>query len=908
MRRKGFWAILLAFYIISGLFAVDLRAADLDAYSLVAENEHLILYLNYDTTEVAVQEKDSGIIWYSNPPGRDKEEKVARGSDKDVLNAQFSLSYYLPGNRQMFMNNYSDSILFNQYEINLIENGVSIDYVVGQEWKKEDLIPLIIEQKSMEEKVLKNLPVEEQEFLLSQYHLFGLEPLGPEGRKLDIYNFDEDGVLGNYAFTTPLEEMRERDFERLVLHFLGIYVNNRNDLASIADLKAEDLNYLKDKQVYVQKRTIRAWDRDNIFLAFQNSGYSPEELAKDYQELNLEPPVPNQRVFHVTIDYLLDGKDFLVRVPLDKVTYPEKVLVAGKSSMETYPLYSLDILPYFGAAGSDAEGYIFVPDGSGALIYLNNGRLDAKPYGKNLYGLDYALQPRERIPEITEQLHIPVYGLKNGDKAFLAIIEEGDAFANIKADIAGRTSSYNTVQASFITMQRTELVFGYEWEETKMSLFQSRLPEGNIQIRYSFLNGEKANYVGMAHRYQEYLVGKYKLSPLEERENIPFMLELLTSIHETKPVLGIPRRLTKAVTNFQQVKEIIEELDKEGIKDLKLRLTGWLAGGEHHYLPRKLRLEKTAGTEKDFKDLLTFLEAKGIEVYPDLSFYNIYKTNLWNDFLNRRYAARFLNRKIASIPDYNLATKQEKFKGGRLLLSSKFLSSFVDNFLKEYSKYNIGALSLRHLGQQLNSDYRTNPAKNIDRQQSLNNVVNVLKKLKEEQEVKLLVEGGNAYTLPYVDQVVKTPLYSTGANIIDKGIPFLPIVLHGYIDYSGQPLNMLYNQYSLLKSMETGAIPYYRGIYSESSAVKRTVFENEYALNYRQWLPEAAELYQALNELLKETYNQRIIDHMELADNVFKTVYANGKAVIVNYNQEAVMVEGVEVKGEDFKVIQEDLQ
>ena len=32
-------------------FAVDLRAADLDAYSLVAENEHLILYLNYDTTE-----------------------------------------------------------------------------------------------------------------------------------------------------------------------------------------------------------------------------------------------------------------------------------------------------------------------------------------------------------------------------------------------------------------------------------------------------------------------------------------------------------------------------------------------------------------------------------------------------------------------------------------------------------------------------------------------------------------------------------------------------------------------------------------------------------------------------------------------------------------------------------------
>ena len=460
MRRKRFWTILLALLFIYGFISIQFMAAELNGYKKVTENEYLVLYLNYDTTELAVQVKESGDIWFSNPPGREKDEKVARGSDKDALNAQFSLSYYLPGNRQMFMNNYSDSVQYRQFEIKAIDNGVSIDYVVGQEWKKEDYIPLIIDKKSMEEKVLKNLSAEEQEFLLSQYHLFTLEPLEPADKRIDIYNFDEEQVLGSYNFATPLEEMRERDMERLILHFLGIYVNNRDDLESIADISAEDLNYLKDNPVYVQKRTIRAWDRDNIFLAFQNSGYTPEELAKDYQKLNLEPPKANERVFHITIEYFLDDRDFLVRVPLDKVKYPEDVVVAGKGSVETYPLYSLDILPYFGAAGTDAEGYIFVPDGSGALIYLNNGRLDAKPYGKNLYGLDYALRPRERISEITEQLHIPVYGLKNGNKAFLAIIEEGDAYAIIKADIAGRTSSYNTVNGSFITMQRTELVFG----------------------------------------------------------------------------------------------------------------------------------------------------------------------------------------------------------------------------------------------------------------------------------------------------------------------------------------------------------------------------------------------------------------------------------------------------------------
>jgi len=905
MRRKRFWTILLALLFIYGFISIQFMAAELNGYKKVTENEYLVLYLNYDTTELAVQVKESGDIWFSNPPGREKDEKVARGSDKDALNAQFSLSYYLPGNRQMFMNNYSDSVQYRQFEIKAIDNGVSIDYVVGQEWKKEDYIPLIIDKKSMEEKVLKNLSAEEQEFLLSQYHLFTLEPLEPADKSIDIYNFDEEQVLGSYNFATPLEEMRERDMERLILHFLGIYVNNRDDLESIADISAEDLNYLKDNPVYVQKRTIRAWDRDNIFLAFQNSGYTPEELAKDYQKLNLEPPKANERVFHITIEYFLDDRDFLVRVPLDKVKYPEDVVVAGKGSVETYPLYSLDILPYFGAAGTDAEGYIFVPDGSGALIYLNNGRLDAKPYGKNLYGLDYALRPRERISEITEQLHIPVYGLKNGNKAFLAIIEEGDAYAIIKADIAGRTSSYNTVNGSFITMQRTELVFGYEWEETKMSLFQSRLPEGNIQIRYSFLNDEKANYVGMAHRYQEYLVRKYKLSPLEKRENLPFMLEVVTSIHETRPVLGIPKRLAKPVTTFRQVKEIIEDLEQEGVKGIKLRLTGWLAGGEHHYFPRSIRLEDVAGSKEEFRTLLTYLNEKDIVLFPDVSFSNIYKTNIWNDFLNRRYAARFLNRKIASIPDYNIATGQEKFKGGRLVVSSKYLSPLMDSFLDKYNQYEIDGLSLKYMGQQLNSDYRTNPTVTIDRQQSLNSITNLLKKLKEQHELKLLVEGGNAYTLPYVEQLVKVPLFSSGLTIIDKGIPFLPIVLHGYIDYSGQPLNILHNQYSLLKSIETGAIPYYRGIYSASDAVKRTVFENEYSLNYQQWLPEAAELYQTLNGCLKDTYNQRIIAHRELMENVFITIYSNGKAVIVNYNKEAISIDGIEIKGEGFKVIEE---
>ena len=170
-------------------------------------------------------------------------------------------------------------------------------------------------------------------------------------------------------------------------------------------------------------------------------------------------------------------------------------------------------------------------------------------------------------------------------------------------------------------MQRTELVFGYEWEETKMSLFQSRLPEGNIQIRYSFLNDEKANYVGTAHRYQEYLVRKYKLSPVRKRENLPFMLEVVTSIHETRPVLGIPKRLAKPVTTFRQAKEIIEDLEQEGVRGIKLRLTGWLAGGRASLFPRSNQARGCSRFKrKNLGTLLTYLNEKDIVLFPDVSF------------------------------------------------------------------------------------------------------------------------------------------------------------------------------------------------------------------------------------------------------------------------------------------------
>uniref|UniRef100_UPI001330BB5B DUF5696 domain-containing protein n=1 Tax=Klebsiella pneumoniae TaxID=573 RepID=UPI001330BB5B len=50
-----------------------------------------------------------------------------------------------------------------------------------------------------------------------------------------------------------------------------------------------------------------------------------------------------------------------------------------------YRIRNIDLLAYFGAAGADENGYMFVPDGSGSLIHLNNGKVKEEQYVQRVY-------------------------------------------------------------------------------------------------------------------------------------------------------------------------------------------------------------------------------------------------------------------------------------------------------------------------------------------------------------------------------------------------------------------------------------------------------------------------------------------------------------------------------------------
>ena len=148
-----------------------------------------------------------------------------------------------------------------------------------------------------------------------------------------------------------------------------------------------------------------------------------------------------------------------MRIPVNEVQYLrcgrcQRFVWSNGRSRDVSAMFDSSVAA-LGAVGKAGSGHIFVPDGSGALINLNNGRVSDNGYAARVYGKDYGVSLQKESTNESASIRMPVYGLKDGDKAFLTVIEDGAALATVYADIAGRVSSYNTVGPAFHVMERS---------------------------------------------------------------------------------------------------------------------------------------------------------------------------------------------------------------------------------------------------------------------------------------------------------------------------------------------------------------------------------------------------------------------------------------------------------------------
>ncbi len=847
MRLKKFIALLIviallmSYNVVAYGSAADIKAASSvpDSMKMVAENEYLRLFIDETTTEAAVQDKKTGYVWYTNPQGRN-DDPIAGGINKDKLMSQISVYYYTPTSQQKIMNNYTHSIKDGQFEITPIENGVRVHYRIGKEVKIY-ILPQIISKTRMQEKILDNLDAKTAKTFLSRYRLISLSKAKDEKARNEI-------------------------------------------LAEYPSAEHDDL--------YILASNIRDFMKEGMQEVAISAGYTLEDLNEDLRANNVPVPEPNREIFKIPLEYVLDGENLLVRVPTDEVEY----------NKDSYPIYSICLLEYFGAAGEGENGYMLVPDGSGSLIYLNNNKMNAQAYAIDVYGYDQAIPVYERT-SIIEQAYLPVFGMKRGDNAFFSIIESGDALAKVWADISGRQNSYNIVFSEYILVQNDVLDIGDYSGNNTIMVYQPRVFKGDIKIRYKFLSGKDADYAGMAAYYRSYLE-KQGMEREEASGSVPFYLEVIGAIDKVRTVLGVPLKMIQPLTTYEQTIEIINALLDGGIDNITLKYTGWANGGVDHAVPSSVRLISQLGGRKGFQKLQAFLNEKGIEYFPELGFIMNYRDTLFDSFIPMLHASRYITKEIASVFKFSLATNmQHRARGTFYVISPSRIPSIVDGMIKGLKKLSVTGLALKDAAKELNSDFKERAL--VDRQEAREIVKGEISKIKD-SGLSVMVKGGNSYVLPYTDHILDIPEESNQFFLTDESIPFFQMVVRGYISYAGTPINMASDyRKAFLKAIETGSGVYFCFIHEENSIVKQTYYEELYSTEYSMWLDEAKDFYRQANEALGDVQGQTILDHAKIAEGVYKTTFEKGKEIVVNYNDRPVEVDGIKVGAQDFAVVKE---
>ena len=642
---------------------------------------------------------------------------------------------------------------------------------------------------------------------------------------------------------------------------------------------------LETEVIYVLREGQKDSAKANLQKVFEAAGYTYEEYLSDKELSTLEATNENP-VFNVTVIYRLEGDNLVVEVPLSEIESPSD-----------YPITSVSVLPYFGADDADGDGFIVVPEGGGSLINFNNGKAAQAVYYANLYGWDMAIERKDVVH--TTLANMNVFGISDKTNSFICVVEDGASYAAIRADIGGRTSNYNYVNSVFTVKAREKFDLGANANQD-VYVYVENLPDEKLVQRYSFV--DSGSYVDMAKEYRDYLLNKYPeyMTKLSD-SSTPVAVEIVGAVDKVKQIVGIPVSRPLALTTYDEAADLISQITADGVSNLSVKYSGWCNGGVKQKYLKHIKKVGALGSYSDLKNLTAKANELGVDLYLDGMVEYEKDSNLFNGFFSYRDAAKFLSRKRAELYEYSAITyTAREGLDSYFLLHGDIIPSLMDNLSKTATKYNAN-VSFQDVGKDLSSDYWRKDY--TSREEALNLQSAKLDEIRGSGQ-KIMINSGNAYAIPYVDMITNMDLKGSEYTILDECIPFYQIAIHGYKDYTGEPINVCGNQEEeILASAEYGAGLSFTFMKESSFTLQKTLYSKYYGSDFDEWEEEFKSIYSRYNSEMGHVFNQEIKDHIMINNDVRATVYEDGTTVYVNYGYEAFNYNGVKIPARDYLVV-----
>lgn len=692
-------------------------------------------------------------------------------------------------------------------------------------------------------------------------------------------------VIKADEFDALLAKMNKTDAVMVKEYYKKYDINNLGKKDDKEQLLA-DYPILETEVIYVLRNTTKDAVKRKFEEYFSAVGYTDQDYARD-KELDNALASSDKPVFNISMIYRLDGDDLVVEVPLNEV-----------ESKEEYPLVYLSILPYFGAGTKEDTGFMLVPEGGGSIINFNNGKTSQNSYYANMYGWDMAID-RAAVVHETE-VAFNAFGISKNNNSFVCILDSGAPYAAIQADVSGKANSYNYVNALHSILHREQYDLGDKYNG-EMFVYETSLPQESLINRYCFVNS--GSYVDMAKTYQGYLKDKYgDALALNDDTEAPVAVEILGAVDKVKQIVGVPVSAPLEMTTYKEAGDMITELKDLGMNNLSVKMIGWCNGGVKQKILAKVKVLNELGGKKNLDKLFDTAESLNVPVYLNGITNYAQNSNIFDGFFMFTDCARFASKEKAEIFQYNTVSyvKRDSLPT-YYLLKGELVMKMIDN-LYQYAKKNETNVSFEDVGSALSSDF--NRDRKVTRQEAMLQQQAKLKEIKE-SGTGVMIKTGNDYAVAYADMVTHMDLVGSGYTILDETVPFYQLAIHGYVNYTAEPLNMTQDwEEEVLNSAQFGAGLAFNFMDEDSFSFQKTLYTQYFASEYAAWKDRAVEIYNRYNKELGHIFNQEMVDHSQLSDKVSVTTYQDGTKVYVNYAYEDYRTtDGVVVPARDYKVL-----
>ena len=559
---------------------------------------------------------------------------------------------------------------------------------------------------------------------------------------------------------------------------------------------------------------------------------------------------------------------------------------------------SIYFVPFMGSTQEDqADGYLFVPDGSGALLRYQNAAKYLKSYSARVYGIDHAIDTLNELNDLDTNRPIeflksentvtmPIYGLTLGvnQEAVFGRVTGGDSYSFINASPAGLTVSYNWVSASFLYRQ----VYSQPISKNGagVPVVQAESNTVNPSLELYFLSGEDANYSGMARLYADILTEEGVLQNNLLANAPQVALDFVAADVEE----GMLVNSTKEITSLGYITDAFLSLEEAGIENTALSVKGWQAGGLSGYTKSETYTDTELGSFEKLVELQELLEKKNGNLL------------LYSDPL------RATEIQVNTRQDVGITLSQSTIKKNSVIkenfledvwyLKTELGMEYLQNQLDVVEGYGLEmAIDGGDLlyGEYLVSDF-------VSREEVKNRLIEIYGTMASKEGMTLF--NPNQYLLKYTSVYRNTPVSGSQDLYETDSVPFLQLVLSGNMTMIAPYANDgFYSKIDLLKCIEYNVYPSYLLTEADNVDLVNTTLADESSTKFTNWRATIEASYHFVSDVLKQVEGQKMLAHERLNECVFAVTYENG-VIYINYGATDVTLEdGTIIPAENVKFV-----